>query len=112
TFSEGDSVQFEGNEFTISSVTGDGATLSRVSPQEVEISVSNKANVTIGSQTYFAYFPDNSTLVLTTQYDTYQQYQHETEQFTEHKNGLWGVSIVSGFGAVFLIALAYLPNRY
>lgn len=112
TVEEGESVQFEGEEFTVSSVTGDGATLSRVSPQEVEISVSDKANVTVGSEQYFAYFPNNDTLVLTKQYEVYQQYQDDTDQFAEHENGLWGVSIVTTTGAVFLLALAYLPNRY
>lgn len=112
TFEEGESVQFEGEAFTISTVNGDGATLSRVSPQEVEISVSNKANVTVGSEQYFAYFPNNDTLVLTKQYETYQQHKEETKQFAEHESGLWGVSIVTMTGAVFLIALAYLPNRY
>lgn len=112
TVEEGESVQFEGEAFTISSVTADGATLSRVSPEEVEISVSDEANVTVGSETYFAHFSDNSTLVLTTQYEAYEQHQEETKQFAEHESGLWGVSIVTMTGAVFLIALAYLPNRY
>jgi hypothetical protein len=109
---QGETVQFDGNEWEVSAVGSDGATLSRVTPQEVEISVSDEANVTVGSQTYFAHFPNNNTLVLTSDYGQYQEFQHESDQFTEHKNGLWGVTIVTGLGAFFLIGLAYLPTRY
>ena len=112
TVAQGDTVQFDGSEFTVSAVGADGATLSRVTPQEVEIPVSDEANVTVGSQTYFAHFPDNETLVLSSNYDTYRQFQQNTDEFTRHENGLWGVSIVSALGAFFLIALAYLPSRY
>ncbi|MEZ3144826.1 hypothetical protein [Halobaculum sp. MBLA0143] len=112
TVEQGQAVQFDGNEYTVAAVGGDGARLSRPITEEIEVSVSNHANVTVGDQTYFAHFPDNETLVLTTNYEQYQAHQDRMDQFTEHENGLWGVSIVTGIGAVFLIALAYLPSRY
>lgn len=112
TVEQGQAVQFDGNEYTVAAVGADGARLSRPTTEEVEISVSHNANVTVGDQKYFAHFADNDTLVLTTNYERYQAHQDRTAQFTEHKNGLWGVSIVTGIGAVFLIALAYLPSRY
>lgn len=112
TVEEGATVQFDGNEFTVAAVGADGARLSRPTTETVEIGVSNHANVTVGDQTYFAHFPDNETMVLTTNYERFQRHQAESATFTEHKNGLWGVTIVSGAGLVFLIALAYLPSRY
>lgn len=112
TVDEGATVQFDGNEFTVAAVGADGARLSRPTTEPVEIGVSNNANVTVGDQTYFAHFPDNETMVLTTNYERFQRHQAESATFTEHKNGLWGVTIVSGAGLVFLIALAYLPTRY
>jgi len=112
TVEEGANVQFDGNEFTVARVGTEGARLTRPTTETVEIGVSNHGNVTVGDQTYFAHFPDNETMVLTTDYATYQRHQVESATFTEHKNGLWGVTIVSGVGLVFLIALAYLPSRY
>jgi hypothetical protein len=112
TVEEGATVQFDGNEFTVAAVDADGARLSRQTTETVEIGVSNHANVTVGEQRYFAHFPDNETMVLTTNYEIYQRHQAEAATFTEHKNGLWGVTIVSGVGLVFLVALAYLPTRY
>ncbi|MEZ3116200.1 hypothetical protein RYH80_09770 [Halobaculum sp. MBLA0147] len=111
-FDGGESVQFAGEEFTVAAVSADEARLSRVSPEEVEISVSNHANVTVGDQRYFAHFPDNDTLVLSDDYTVYQQYQNDQDTFKEHENGMWGVSIVTVAGATFLIALAFLPTRY
>ena len=112
TVEQGEAVQFDGNEYTVAAVGSDGARLSRPTTEEIEVPVSSHANVTVGDQTYFAHFPDNETLVLTTNYERYQAHQAQMDQFTEHENGLWGVSIVTGIGAVFLIALAYLPSRY
>lgn len=111
-FDEGESVQFAGEEFTVASIGADEARLSRVSPEQVEIPVSDRANVTVGDRQYFAHFPDNDTLVLADDYTVYQQYQADQDTFEEHESGMWGVSIVTVAGATFLIALAFLPTRY
>jgi hypothetical protein len=116
TLSENDAIQFDGREVTIDSITGDGATLAWTISEEQTVDVSNKANVTLptadGEVTYFAYFPDNSTLVLTQQFDVYADHQEATKRFHDHENGLWGVTILSGVASVLLIGLAYLPSRY
>jgi mannose-6-phosphate isomerase-like protein (cupin superfamily) len=63
-------------------------------------------------ETYFADVPDGSTIQLIDDYGSYQQQTAEIDQFQTHKNGLWGVSIVSFLTAVFMIGFAYLPSRY
>ena len=102
----------ENNTATVASVTAEAATLEYVAPRTNEITVENHANVTVGSTTYFAHFPDNSTMVLTQEFETYEQYRAAQESQTTMTNGLWGVTILSGLSAFFLLGLAYLPTRY
>ncbi|MFC7070053.1 hypothetical protein [Halobaculum lipolyticum] len=112
-YAVGDEVDdIEDNTATVASVTSEAATLEYVAPRTNEISVANHANVTVGSTTYFAHFPDNSTMVLTQEFDTYAQYEEETAMQTTMTNGLWGVTILSGVSAFFLVGLAYMPSRY
>ena len=111
-YAEGDSLQFQGNATTVADVTGEGATLAWTAPRTNTVSVGNEANVTVNGQRYFAYFPDNSTLVLESDYGVYQQQTNEIDTYHEHVNGLWGVSIVSFATAIMLLGMAYMPSRY
>ncbi|QZP36462.1 hypothetical protein [Halobaculum magnesiiphilum] len=112
-YAVGDELEdIENNTATVASVSSDAATLEYFAPRTTEISVSDAANVTVGSTTYFAHFPNNETMVLTQEFDTYAQYEEETAMQTTMTNGLWGVTIVSGLSAFLLMGMAYLPNRY
>ncbi|QLG28214.1 hypothetical protein HUG10_11915 [Halorarum halophilum] len=113
TYSQGDEVpNVENNTATVDTVNSSGATLAWTAPQTNEVEVEDRANVTVGSTTYFAYFPDNETMVLTQQFDQYQAYQQESTDYKTHKDGLWGVTLLSGLISIFMIGLAYLPSRY
>lgn len=111
-YSEGDTVQYQGNATTVSSVTGDGATLAWTGARTNTVGVSNNANVTLNGGTYFAHFPDNGTLVLEDDYGVYERQTQEIDRYESHVNGLWGVSIVSFATAVLLLGMAYMPSRY
>ncbi|SDZ97512.1 hypothetical protein SAMN04488065_1505 [Haloplanus vescus] len=111
-YSEGDTLQYQGNATTVSDVTSSGATLSWTAPRTNTVDVGNEANVTLSGQQYFAYFPDNSTLVLESDYGVYQEQTEEIDTYHEHTNGLWGVSIVSFATAILLLGMAYMPSRY
>ncbi|WP_049934864.1 hypothetical protein [Haloplanus natans] len=111
-YAEDDTLQFQGNATTVADVTGEGATLAWTAPRTNTVSVSNEANVTVNGQQYFAYFPDNSTLVLESDYNVYQEQVNEIDSYRDHVNGLWGVSIVSFSTAIMLLGMAYLPSRY
>ncbi|MXR42967.1 hypothetical protein GRX01_16660 [Halobaculum sp. WSA2] len=102
----------EDNTATVASASSDAATLEYFAPRTNEISVADEANVTVGSTTYFAYFPDNSTMLLTQEFETYEQYQTATSSETTMTNGLWGVTILSGLSAFLLLGMAYMPSRY
>jgi len=111
-YAEGDSLQFQGNTTTVADVTGEGATLAWTAPRTNTVSVGNEANVTVNEQQYFAYFPDNSTLVLESDYSVYQEQVNEIDTYHDHRNGLWGISIVSISTAIMLLGMAYMPSRY
>jgi len=115
TFAEGDSLQYEGNETTVSNVTVDAATLAWVAPRTNEVGLAEGRNVTIGpsgdSQTFVPHFPGDGELVLSTQTNEYQQQLNAQADFDERIAGLWGVVILSGLTVVFLVMFAFLPNK-
>lgn len=113
TFSQGDEVpNVENHTATVATIDSSGATLAWTAPKTNEITVDDQANVTVGSTTYFAYFPNNETMVLTQKFDQYRAYQQESADYKTHKDGLWGVTILSGLISIFMTGLAYLPSRY
>ncbi|WP_396611235.1 hypothetical protein ACH9L7_13620 [Haloferax sp. S1W] len=112
TVAEGDSFEYDNNSVTVATVESSGVTLEWFGEEENTISVGDESNVTVGGQQYLAYFPDNSTLVLTTNYESYNHQTEEIEQFHETENGLWGIAIASFSMVVLLIGMAYLPSRY
>jgi len=111
-YREGQTLQYGGNATTVADVTTDGATLAWTAPRTNTVDVGNEANVTVNGQQYFAYFPDNSTLVLESDYGVYQEQTEEIDTYHGHVNGLWGVSIVSFATAIVLLGMAYMPSRY
>jgi hypothetical protein len=72
------------------------------------------ANVTLADgQQYFAHFPGDKAVQVVDidQYGDYAETLAAQSYFTERKNGLWGVVILSGFGAFMILAAAYMPTR-
>lgn len=112
TFDEGGTLAYAGNQTTVENVSSTAVRLAWTGQQTNTVEVSDRANVTVGGQTYLAFFPDNSTLVLTQDFESYERQTSEIARYHEHVSGLWGVTIVSGMTAVLLIGLAYLPSRY
>lgn len=111
TFSQGDTVDYEGNESTVDVATGT-VTLTWTGPQQNTLALDDAANVTLGGETYLAYFPSGEEVVLTQQFDSYNSQLAEIDTFHERENGLWGISIVSGIVAILLVGMAFLPSRY
>lgn len=111
-FSEGQQIEYDGNSATVDNVTSEGATLAWTAPRERTESLSQEANVTLSGTTFLAYFPDDSTVVLTTNFQSYERQTAEIAAYEERKNGLWGISIVSGMTILLLVGMAYMPSRY
>jgi hypothetical protein len=112
SYAEGETIQYEGNTTTVDSVTTDAVELTWTAPRTNTVSVGDEANVTLSDQTYLAHFPDESTMQLTQDFESYNSQVADIDRFQTHVNGLWGISIVSFLTAVFMIGFAYLPSRY
>lgn len=112
TYSQGDTVAYEGNQTTVSTVTAEAVEVTWTAPRTNSIEVADNGNVTLGDQTYLAHFPDNSTMQLTSDFASYRAQNEEIDTFHTRESGLWGVSILSFLTAVFLVGMAYMPSRY
>jgi len=112
SYVEGETIDYRGNETTLADVSSDGVTLAWTAPRTNTQSLSDGGNVTLDGETYLAVFPDNSSVVLTQNFDSYRAQQSGIDRFTRYRNGLWGVSILGSVSAVLLVGLAYLPSRY
>jgi hypothetical protein len=108
---ESQTLDYNGNQTRVS-VASDAVTLSWNAPRQNSVQVSNHGNVTLSGQTYLAHFSSNTSVVLTQDFESFRAQNDDIDQFTEQKNGLWGVTILSGLSVVFLIGLAFLPSRY
>lgn len=117
-YTTGDSYTYAGEgdpqETNITNVTDSAGTLEWTAPRDREVELTEGGNVTLanGGQ-YFAHFPDHSTVqvVSVEQYSSYEATLSDQEYFHERRNGLWGVSILSGIAATLMLGMAYLPNR-
>lgn len=116
TFAVGDRYRYPSQDdglvnATVTNVTPSAAELTWPSPKENTVSLSAGGNVTLGDTQYIAYFPNNNTVVLTKDVQGYLEDVNRQAYFTERKNGLWAVSIISFMTAVILLGAAYLPVK-
>jgi hypothetical protein len=124
TITLGQTFPYEGNEDAeIVSVTPSAATVAWTEASENTAELAEGGNVTIQGRTYFVHFPDNSTVQLAPVYSSpqenqrsaaYSNYQNTLDRqdyFTERKNGLWGISIISLTAALILLGAAYMPVK-
>lgn len=112
----GDSVRITFDEepvdAQVAEVTEGSVTFEWTGAEEFERSLSEGANVTLADgQVYVVHFPNNETVTLSQDHQGYAESQSRIDAFVERRNGLWGVTIISGLAAVLLIALAYMPVR-
>ena len=108
--SEGDALTVRGNETTVANVTATAVVVEWTAPRTTTIELSEGANVTLNGQQRVVHF-EGDTVILSPDVVKYQQELGRQGYFDQRRNGLWGVTILSGFAAVFIIILAYLPVR-
>lgn len=112
SYQEGDSVDYNGNETTFTNVSQSEVTLEWTAPQENTVALEDRANVTLGGEQYLAFFPNNETVILTQNYESYQQQTQSIDTYDRHTDGLWAITTMSFGTAVLLLGMAYLPSRY
>lgn len=111
-YSEGETIDYDGNETAIDTVTTDAVELSWTAPETMSTSAGLRDNVTLGDQTFFVEFLDESTILLSSDFEALDQHNEATATHTRLSNGLWGVTLLSGATAVLLLGMAYMPSRY
>ena len=130
---EGANLQYHNNSTTISNVGSESITVSWTAPRTNTLKLGETtaikttlvrggmptemqypaggSNVTLNGQTFTVHYPNNETLVLSSQSEQYQQRLNEINHATERIAGLWGVFILSTLAAILFVILAFLPNK-
>ena len=114
TIAEGETLTYQGNETTVREITGEGVTVGRFGPAQLEADLSEGGNVTLANdEQYFAHFPSSNSVALvpSEQYPGYAETVAERDYFNERLAGLWGIVIVAGLAALLLVSMAYMPIR-
>lgn len=119
TFSEGDELTYRAGEdlsvpanvSTVVNITSDRVLLEWTGPRTTTQELTEGANVMLGGDQHTVHFVNPSTVVLTSDVGRYENQIQKQDYYHERKNGLWGISILSGVGALMVVALAYLPTR-
>ena len=112
SFAAGDQVTYDGHTATVDAVSADAATLVWTGTETVSIDVAQDSRVTIGDTEFLGHFPDASTLVLSTDFESYEAQVDAQQRHTEQSNGLWRVGVVSLLSSLLLLAMAFMPSRY
>lgn len=68
-------------------------------------------NVTLNGATFTTHYPNNDTLVLSSQPAEYQSDLNVVDRKNERIAGFWGVLILSVLVTVLMTGLAFLPNK-
>mgnify|MGYP000580873401 CR=1 FL=1 len=114
TFPEGSTLSYEGAQVTIGNITAGTVPLTWTGERTNTITFSEGANVSLNGGSYFAHFPDSSSVKILPHgeaYESYQQQLGEIDYYQERMLGLWGVTILSLIAAILLLGLAYLPVK-
>jgi len=129
----GSTLQYANNSTTVSNVTASAVKLTWTAPRTNTIDFGKTTtvqttlvrggsptkmtfaaggnNVTLNGQTYTTHYPDNGTLVLSSQPEEYHAQLDTVHHQNERFAGLWGVLILSVLAAFTMVALAFLPNK-
>jgi hypothetical protein len=111
SFEEGGALTVQDTEATIDNVSQSEVRLTWTAPRTNTVGIDEPGNVTLADQLFVATFPDGETLQLSEDVAGYQNELGRQDYFQERMNGLWGIIILSGLAAIFIIGLAYLPVK-
>lgn len=78
-------------------------------PQQMEFLAGTTA--TLNGNEYAVHYPDNGTVKLSSNVDSYQSQLETVRHKNERLAGFWGVFILSTLAALLLVMLKYLPTK-
>lgn len=116
-FSVGDPLQYQSNSTTVVDVTPAEATVEWFAPRTTTRELTQGGNVTLSGETYLVHFtgdkhhPEEIRILLSQDFQGYNDALATQDYYHERINGLWGVIILSGVAAFLILAMAYMPVR-
>ncbi len=110
-FAEGEVIEQGGERKSIDNVTAERVVLRWETVEERSIGLEEGGRFTLDGTEYVATFPDDSTVVLSTDVEGYEGYEESVAYYQERTSGLLYVIIFSGASGFLLTALAFLPRR-
>jgi hypothetical protein len=116
-FATGDSLQYQGNETTVASVSASEVTLEWRGENTLTRELTEGSNVSLAGTQYFPHFSgegDNVQVTIAESQEAYPVYQNELDRqdyFHERMNGLWGIVILAGVVAALIVGLAMMPVK-
>ncbi len=108
-FSEGDAYLNESR--TVDNVTTGAVTLGWNATEQQRMAISEGDQVNLENTTYVVHFPDSSSLVMTSDLETYQNDLDEQARFQQRVDGINYAGTISLLAAILVIAASYLPRR-
>ncbi|WP_254839006.1 hypothetical protein [Natronomonas marina] len=111
TFSEGDTIEHDNTTKTVANVTSSEVLVTWEGQEQTTVGLSEGKVFALGDTEYVATFPDNSTVVLSTDVEGYDTYENNVEYYQERTSGLMYVIIFSASSVFLIAALAFLPHR-
>ena len=96
---------------TVANVTSEEVVLTWETETEQSVALEEGETFTVDDTEYIATFPDNETVVLSTDLEGYDSYEQSVEYHQERTSGLLYVVIFSLGSSFLLAALAFLPHR-
>ncbi|WP_281195991.1 hypothetical protein [Halorubrum sp. F4] len=112
SYAVGDEFEYGDRTVAVDAVSADAATLVWTATETVSIEVEQDSRVTIGDTEFVAHFQDSSTLVLSTDFESYEAQLAEIDRHETNSDGLWRVMIVSLLSSGLFLAMAFMPSRY
>ncbi|SNZ12129.1 hypothetical protein SAMN06269185_1510 [Natronoarchaeum philippinense] len=111
-FSEGDAIQYDGQNATVGNVTNGSATITWTAQETQDVALAEgDTTERLGDQMLVAHFPDSDHLVLSSNVAAYNDQADQQAFFHDRTDGLLMISFLSGATGFILLATAYLPRR-
>lgn len=112
SFSEGDTLEHDGETKTVGEITDSDVTVEWEGPEEQEIKLSEGREETIGEDRQIvAHFPGDETVVLSENVEEYNRQSANQDYFGDRMKGLTFVVVISLVSVVLVAGLAFLPHR-
>ncbi len=111
-FSEGDSLQYDGQNATVGNVSNGSVQLTWTEEVAEDVALTEGGtSEDFGDQTLVAHFPDESTVMLSSNVEAYNEQADQQSFFHDRTDGLLMISFLSGATGFILLGMAYLPRR-